>query len=792
MTRHGIFHRQRLSGLFVLLIFLLLTLLPSGCGEENRSSSSETVTVSDTETASTALTIRWHGAQQDSALIRAAALDCEASGVGTVVCDVYDASGNRLVTGPSWPCANSTGRIDGIPVGPDRTFVVLAEDANGNVRFQGQTSGITINAGEITEGVVVDAYLFIPTLTAPDNGAQQVDPNTLSFEWALVENADEYLVQVAEDIDFQSIIIDETTPALSYAPTTLATSTQYFWKISAVDPHGNIGAASAARSFVTSDCAYTILPESSSIADSGGTGSISVSAASGCTWSASEDADWIQITSGTSGDGDGTVSYTVSANSGAARSARITIAGQPHTVNQDPTGCTFTIAPTSRTVAAAGGAYDVTVTATHDGCDWTASENQNYTWISLSPTDGSGGGSVRITVDANTGAARQARITIAGRTHTVDQDPAGCTFTIAPTSRTVAAAGDAYDVSVTATHGGCDWTASENQNYTWISLSPTSGSGDGTVRITVDANTGAARPARITIAGQTHTVNQDPGASPPTPDPMTWARVPYETGTSSIAMVATTASDPQTPITYRFDFVSSPTGGTGGTDSNWQSSTSYSDTGLGVNQRYGYRVQARDADNNSTAWSSTEYRYTNANPPAYAQFSNQTMTSIQANWIANGNPSGTEYYCENMTAGTNSGWITATSWNSANLTCGTRYQFRVKARNGNNVETTWTALDDTSTAACSSIVGTWQESIDINCTGEAGINTLIFHADNTFDSDPRCSNFTGTWGLKGNTITFTYTGCDYLVYTGTVNSARTQMSGTMGDQGEHCWSAIKN
>ena len=83
--------------------------------------------------------------------------------------------------------------------------------------------------------------------------------------------------------------------------------------------------------------------------------------------------------------------------------------------------------------------------------------------------------------------------------------------------------------------------------------------------------------------------------------------------------------------------------------------------------------------------------------PDYAQFSNRTQTSIQANWTANGNPSGTDYYCENVTNGTNSGWITGTSWNSTGLACGTRYEFRVMARNGDNVNTTWTALDDTST-----------------------------------------------------------------------------------------------
>jgi hypothetical protein len=217
--------------------------------------------------------------------------------------------------------------------------VVLAEDADGNVRYQGETSGITINAGEITQAVVVDTYRFIPTMTAPGDGAQ-VDPHTFSLEWETVQNADQYLVQVAEDIDFQTMVIDETTPAVYYAPATLAVSTQYFWRVSAVDLHTNIGTASEVRSFTTSD----------------------------------------------------------------------------------PDACTYTIEPTSQTVAAAECIYDVTVSAVHGGCNWTASADGS-SWISLSPANGSGAGTVRVTVQANTGAARAARVTIAGQTHTVNQDP---------------------------------------------------------------------------------------------------------------------------------------------------------------------------------------------------------------------------------------------------------------------------------------------------------------------------------------------------------------------------------
>jgi hypothetical protein len=192
---------------------------------------------------------------------------------------------------------------------------------------------------------------------------------------------------------------------------------------------------------------------------------------------------------------------------------------------------------------------------------------------------------------------------------------------------------------------------------------------------------------------------------PPTPNPLTFSVSPYAINSTSIGMTATTATDAGSPpVSYYFDFVDSPTSGTGGTDSAWQSGTSYTNSGLQPNHRYGYRVKARDSAStpNETGYSSTVYKYTLASAPVSAAFSGVTQTAIQANWTANGNRSGTEYYCENTTKGTNSGWVTTLNWNETSLTCGTTYSFRVKGRNGDLIETGWTSLGSQATSACSS------------------------------------------------------------------------------------------
>ena len=65
------------------------------------------------------------------------------------------------------------------------------------------------------------------------------------------------------------------------------------------------------------------------------TGSVGVTAGTGCSWTATSNAGWITITSGSSGSGNGTVNYSVSANpSSNARTGTMTIAGRVYTVTQ--------------------------------------------------------------------------------------------------------------------------------------------------------------------------------------------------------------------------------------------------------------------------------------------------------------------------------------------------------------------------------------------------------------------------------------------------------------------------
>lgn len=100
--------------------------------------------------------------------------------------------------------------------------------------------------------------------------------------------------------------------------------------------------------------------------------------------------------------------------------------------------------------------------------------------------------------------------------------------------------------------------------------------------------------------------------TPPYPSPMTFASAPAAQGVSAITMTATTALDAN-GVEYFFDETS---GNPGGTDSNWQDSATYTDTGLQAGTQYTYTIIARDKSpaQNETGTSAPAYATTDAGP----------------------------------------------------------------------------------------------------------------------------------------------------------------------------------
>ena len=180
-------------------------------------------------------------------------------------------------------------------------------------------------------------------------------------------------------------------------------------------------------------------------------------------------------------------------------------------VETDTSACdSMSIAATSKSFGTGAGTGSVGVTAV-TGCIWAVTNNAS-SWVTVSGgASGSGNGTVSYSVAANTGAARNGTLTIAGKTYTVSQS-SGCAPSIAATSNSLGAGAGTGSVGVTA-GTGCTWTA--KSNVTWVTVTGgASGSGNGTVSYSVAANTGAARSGTLTIGGKTYTVSQSGSCTP--------------------------------------------------------------------------------------------------------------------------------------------------------------------------------------------------------------------------------------------------------------------------------------
>lgn len=172
---------------------------------------------------------------------------------------------------------------------------------------------------------------------------------------------------------------------------------------------------------------------------------------------------------------------------------------------------------------AAGGNYIGGYSLQTNQYRWTATSTA--TWLRVSPSEGYGHNMIYLSADANTTIIpRYAVVTVVcydatgtktlERTLVVGQKAAeATTLSVTPTVHDVAAAGGVNSSSITS---NAAWTATSNA--AWLTVSPTSGSGNGTLSFNAAQNTSSlARTATVTIVAgtltQTVTVTQQKSLS---------------------------------------------------------------------------------------------------------------------------------------------------------------------------------------------------------------------------------------------------------------------------------------
>ncbi|MGA1076053.1 MAG: BACON domain-containing protein, partial [Ilumatobacteraceae bacterium] len=201
------------------------------------------------------------------------------------------------------------------------------------------------------------------------------------------------------------------------------------------------------------------------------------------------------------GVGSAEVMVTLAPNSGPHRSGFVRIAGEDHYIEQ-ASDCSYSIAPEVASVGIGGGSYSVAVTTSDPSCPWEALSLED--WITVSTPTGVGSGTVELTVAANAGFGRTGSVMIGGRTHTVTQG-SDCEILLQPDSLAVSANGGTLSIAVLA-GSGCSWSVEGLEP--WMQASPPSGSGSGTVTLTVGPNNGPERSGSIWIGGEPVDIEQ--------------------------------------------------------------------------------------------------------------------------------------------------------------------------------------------------------------------------------------------------------------------------------------------
>jgi len=251
-------------------------------------------------------------------------------------------------------------------------------------------------------------------------------------------------------------------------------------------------------------CTYHLSPSLQTVGADPREFTVQVAAPAGCSWTATSDAPWLTVADPRSGSGDGGIRIAVGGNSGAPRTGTVHVGPETLTVQQAGAACTYTIKPNSYDAGRGPDRITINVTA-ESWCTWTASTDADWVTIDAG-SSGAGNGVVRLLIPANSGAGRTAIVTIAGNAFTLQQEP-GCTPSIKPDYYDAGRGPDDIRIAVTAT-AGCTWTAAST--VPWVTVAEGStGSGNGTVRLLLEPNSGAARAVTLTIAGRPFALTQE-------------------------------------------------------------------------------------------------------------------------------------------------------------------------------------------------------------------------------------------------------------------------------------------
>lgn len=170
------------------------------------------------------------------------------------VSDAFTANVTLTITGQ--PAGTNIG-LSTNPVAPgNSSTLTISNTAAATVGSYTIQIAATDGTNNTTEDIVLNILgtVTVPNLTSPADGATDVSPSP-TLTWSMVTSATTYEVQVATDAGFGAIAYTQAgIVGTSATAAGLATNTQYFWRVRAINPCAT-SAWSAVFDFMTGEIA---------------------------------------------------------------------------------------------------------------------------------------------------------------------------------------------------------------------------------------------------------------------------------------------------------------------------------------------------------------------------------------------------------------------------------------------------------------------------------------------------------------------------------------------------------
>ena len=288
-------------------------------------------------------------------------------------------------------------------------------------------------------------------------------------------------------------------------------------------------------------CSSSGSTASLSFTSDSGSESATAGGASYCSFRVSDNRDWISVDS-TSVSGGGSVSVSVTANDGPERTGTVRIGGARVQITQAD-GCSAAGSTASLSFTSGAGSESATAGGS-SACTFSVSDDSD--WISVDSSSVSGGGTVDVSVTANTGGKRTGTVTIGAASVSVTQSAAACPASPGLTPTTVTFGEDGSGDGGVAVSGAdhCSHAVTVASGASsWLSADVASVAGGGTVTLSATVNTGLERTGTVTVGTSSVSVTQSAAAACPASPGLTPTMVAFEADGSGAGGVTVRGSD---------------------------------------------------------------------------------------------------------------------------------------------------------------------------------------------------------------------------------------------------------